>query len=517
MPKKKEQEPRRRIVELRAKNIKCLKEVALTDLGDIVDVRGDSGQGKTSILHSIEAAFRGIAPDLVRQGETTAEIELRLTDTTINRIRTASGENLMVKQNGAAIEKAKEFLNTICGPTAFRPVEWVRMGEGSNEGKKKRLREQRQQLLEALSISMDERDVLRGIQTELGEDFIEDLKQVELSEIEFDQHPFIVCSMLMDACAEKRTWLNKEAKKAESFIEVAEKPKIKAPQADLDECINLEKKAVAGYHQAKGAMGNRERLIERADKLRDKIQEEAEALPSIEKLEKTFRHYKAQHDDLDETIQDLKDRLKAVEQEQCKVSDKLKQCRAFQERIEDQEARIEDLEKLESELQDENGVDLNSLKRKMEEAVQDREARELQDQWDSAYHNYESAKGLAERFQALTNFFRDTMPQLILNDADLPVKGLGIDDDVVTVEGVPLHLLGTSEQIKVGVQVAAALNPRSGFILIDGAESIGRKDRVSLFEEAERLGLQLVLTYMDPDAEPGNELIIMQDGERKVG
>mgnify|MGYP000922356984 CR=1 FL=1 len=49
---------RARIVEVRVRNVKCVRE-AVIDMssGDIHEVRGDSGQGKTSILRSIEAAL----------------------------------------------------------------------------------------------------------------------------------------------------------------------------------------------------------------------------------------------------------------------------------------------------------------------------------------------------------------------------------------------------------------------------------------------------------------------------
>jgi hypothetical protein len=81
------------------------------------------------------------------------------------------------------------------------------------------------------------------------------------------------------------------------------------------------------------------------------------------------------------------------------------------------------------------------------------------------------------------------------------------------VDGVPLHALGTSQQIRTGVLVAAALNPRSAFVLVDGAESMGRADRLALADAAQELGLQLILTVVDPDAAPGPDVTVMREGE----
>jgi hypothetical protein len=95
----------------------------------------------------------------------------------------------------------------------------------------------------------------------------------------------------------------------------------------------------------------------------------------------------------------------------------------------------------------------------------------------------------------------------------MPVPGLGISEGVVTFNGIPLHQLGTSEQIRVAVMVAAAINPHTGFMLIDGAESMGSKDKAELVRAAGELGICLVMTYVDPTAVPGEGRVVMRAGE----
>ena len=45
-----------------------------------------------------------------------------------------------------------------------------------------------------------------------------------------------------------------------------------------------------------------------------------------------------------------------------------------------------------------------------------------------------------------------------------------------SINGVPLHQLGTSKQILARCLIAHALNPRSAFVLVDGREH-GKADR----------------------------------------
>ena len=144
-----------RVLSLHARNVKCVKEVAINFDGDIQEIRGDSGQGKTTILTAIEGALRGLDPEMVRKGESAAEIELHLTEGRIKRIVPADGSahTLMVTdKNGAPVAKAKDFLNTIVASgDAFRPIAWVQLGGGEDRGRTERLRRQRDQLLEGLA------------------------------------------------------------------------------------------------------------------------------------------------------------------------------------------------------------------------------------------------------------------------------------------------------------------------------------------------------------------------------
>ena len=44
---------RARVLAIRARDVKLIREVEIDAIGDILEIRGDAGQGKTTILQSI--------------------------------------------------------------------------------------------------------------------------------------------------------------------------------------------------------------------------------------------------------------------------------------------------------------------------------------------------------------------------------------------------------------------------------------------------------------------------------
>lgn len=507
------------VLELRARNIKCVKEVAISFDGALHDIRGDAGQGKSTILAAIEGGLRGIDPDMVRNGAKSCELELHLTAATINRVinKEDGKETLMVTDSeGNAVEKASEFLKTICGPTVFRPVEWVQLGGGEKRGRTERLRRQRDQLLEAIPMSLSDRDVVRAVSA-LGDDAKRALGQVNLDDVNFDAHPFVVCSALEKACYEFRKLQNSKAEDAEEALKHHPAPERVAPDASAEECAAMVERATEAFHEARAQVGNRDNLARRRDELRARIESEAD-LPDRAKLDRTLETYRTNAAELKGRIEDLEEQLQKARDDYAEVSAKVDRCEAMGRRLDVQEARVADLAQLEEELQGEGPtVDLEELRQDMEDARAALEARRMQDVHDDYAASAEAARAYAERFDALVKLFRDDLPKRLLGEAELPVDGLSFDERQILIDGVPLHQLGTSQQIRIGVLIAAALNPRAGFVLVDGAESLGTGDRKALAEAAAEHGLQLIMTYVDPGARADEHTTVMEAGAVKGG
>ena len=504
-----------RVLQLRAHNVKKIREVSIDFDGEIHEIRGDSGQGKTTILESIEAALRGMDPSMVRLGADKAELELTLTEATIKRIVPRNGKQtvMVTDSNGHPIDKAQSFLNAICGPAAFQPIAWVRLGGGEAKGKTERLRRQRDQLLEAIPMSLNHEQVWAAVES-LGEEYTGALGEVNMDLVNFEQHAFIVCEALERLVYEYRTQQNKRVEEAENRLELTPSPETAAPKQSAESLAALAEELNQAYWTAKGKQDNRATLRERRDALAAQIAQEAEELPDPSEVSEAITDCQQECEAAQAEITRLEALLSEQRSRLEENRGKIAQLEAIDRQCNNHEARKTDLAVLDKELAGESPeVDLDSLQAELDKARKQLEARKLQDAHDAAAAQYADAKRRSDLFKKLVEMFRDDIPKALLESTELPVDGLGIDGETVTIHGVPVHQLGTSEQIRVGVVIAAALNPRSGFVLVDGAESMGKNDRAALAQAAQELDLQLVMTYVDESARPGPGVTVMAEGE----
>src|SRR5690606_33138492 len=114
----KNQSGRVHLLRLAARNVKTLREVEIDEFGEVLEIRGDTGQGKTSILEAIEGGLTGLDPAMVRKGADAAEIILELDNARIQRIVRADGRKDVLTvtdpASGKPIDRAKEFLRALC-------------------------------------------------------------------------------------------------------------------------------------------------------------------------------------------------------------------------------------------------------------------------------------------------------------------------------------------------------------------------------------------------------------------
>lgn len=505
-----------RILSIRAKNVKKIREVVIDDVGDIHEVRGDADQGKTSILDSIEGCLRGMDKSMVSRGADRAELELVMSEATVRRIVSAGEgkDTIMVTgSDGKAVDKAADFLKTIYGLETFRPLSWVQLGGGEKKGSTERRRLQRDQLLEALNVSLDGAKVEKIIMETLGEDHVDALLQINLDGIDFEQHPFVVVRAFLQACKDFFKLKNAEKDRADEVHRNTPAPDIAAPKAPLVQCKADEAAAVEAYHEANALAKGVEGQQDRRAKLAATI--EATKAPDAERVAAARKKYEPMVGSIQGEIAALEIQLETLRASLADARKKMEQIEGGERTLATHAANVADLAALDGQLATaQGGGDIDALRAAMEQAQALSKARELQDKHDAAAAVAINAGLTAKRFQELVELFRDGIPKILLGEADLPVEGLSIDDETILIDGVPLHQLGTSKQIRLGVLIAQALNPRSAFVLVDGAESMGSADRKALADTAAELGLQLIMTFVDPDAVPSEGVTVMRDGER---
>lgn len=116
-----------RIIRLQAEGFKRLVAVDITPEGDLVELRGNNEQGKSSVLDAIFAALGGekASPEKpVREGEEAAIIRLDLGEYVVTRYFTAEGTTSLKVTNpdGATFSKGQTTLNDLVGHISFDPL-----------------------------------------------------------------------------------------------------------------------------------------------------------------------------------------------------------------------------------------------------------------------------------------------------------------------------------------------------------------------------------------------------------
>ena len=97
----------------------------------------------------------------------------------------------------------------------------------------------------------------------------------------------------------------------------------------------------------------------------------------------------------------------------------------------------------------------------------------------------------------------------LLNGADLPLPGLGVEDSCLTYQGKHWSDMSSSQQLKVATAIVRKLNPNCGFVLLDKLEQMDLNTLNEFSKWLESEGLQAIATRVSTG---GECQIIIEDG-----
>lgn len=133
---KKTDETPLRIVQLKAENVKKLTAVSITPKGNLVEITGRNGAGKTSVLDAIWWAVAGtgnVQAEPIRKGQTKAHIRLDMGEVIVTRSFTkredgSTGSTIVVENaDGARHTSPQKMLDGWLGKLTLDPLEFARM------------------------------------------------------------------------------------------------------------------------------------------------------------------------------------------------------------------------------------------------------------------------------------------------------------------------------------------------------------------------------------------------------
>jgi ABC-type cobalamin/Fe3+-siderophores transport system ATPase subunit len=125
-----------KIIRLESENVKRIHAVSITPTGDVVEITGENGNGKTSVLDCIWWALAGTAAiqeQPIRRGADKARIQLDLGDLIVTRTFKRKDENefttaLKVENSeGASYKAPQDMLNALVSGLTFDPLSFLRL------------------------------------------------------------------------------------------------------------------------------------------------------------------------------------------------------------------------------------------------------------------------------------------------------------------------------------------------------------------------------------------------------
>ena len=428
-----------KIVALKAENIKKLVAVEIRPDGNMVELTGKNGQGKTSVLDAISWALEGagvIQGEPIRKGQAKAWVSLDLGEIIVKRTfkKSEAGETTssitVESKDGARFPTPQAMLDSLMGKLAFDPLAFARMSPKEQFDSLKKL--------------------VPGV----------DFEEIErLNRVDF----------------ERRTNINRKAKEARAAVAaLAVSEEGPTVLVNVDSLVSDLEKAGEQNAETERRKARREavaveiktgnvllnEIIIVAEKRAHEIVEEARL-----KSEAVVDEAKKKHEDLAAKLSELQGKLDAAPE-----LPEIVDLSSISKKIE--EARVENI------------VRLDRMKKVAERDEADRLEAE--------------AAGLTEAMQGREKDKREKVAA-----AKLPVQGLTFGEGAILMNGVPFEQASDAEQLRASIAIAMNLNPRLRVIRVRDGSLLDERSMALLSEMAKDQDYQVWIERVDGSGKVG--------------
>ena len=431
-----------KIISLKAENIKRLQAVEITPDGNMVEITGANGAGKTSVLDSIWWAICGTKTHQgkpIREGETIARITLDMGDVIVKReFKDKDGKILtslkVMNADGSVFTSPQKMLDALLGSLSFDPLAFSRM--------------QPKEQYKALT---------------------------ELCELDFDE-----LEALNKKDYDKRTMHNR----------IAAENQIAADLIELDDGEAQARKIdVTDLHDQQKAA-----IIRNSEISSEHLKRQAKKDELNTALEVTQA-----------TVQDLENGVREHESMIKNIENKIKSCKT---NIADTNALIaqhKDIEPLD---------EIQNIDTFNEKIVEAEASNRLFYMCQEKSVMLAVIKAERKKSDQLTNSIDNRKKKAVkaIQDAEMPVEGLGLDNGIVTLKGIPFDQASDAEQLRISCAMAMkgdhklkVIRVRDGSLLDDSSMRI-------LSDMADKEGYQVWIERVDTSGKVG---FVIEDGMLK--
>lgn len=460
-----------KIISLTAENVKKLTAVEISPDGNMVQITGKNGQGKTSVLDSIWWALAGTAhiqKQPIRKGADKARIVLKLgtgkaVEMIVERRFSEKASYLEVKTvDGASYPSPQKMLDDLLGALTFDPLDFMR-----RDGK-------------------GQFSVLKGL---VALDI--DLEAAETAnKVDFD----------------KRTGINRDAKaKRAQAAAIVVAPGLPDEHIDESHLLDAIQEAADGNAQIETRKAGRAVAVAKVGSL----SAEAERLwssvaPDVEAI---VRRRDQETEDLATQIAALTKRLgevreRAAADAEALTADRNAKAQSVNEEAQALRAKLETADALPE------PIDISGLRAELDAAKQTNIKLSARDQRAAIVAETEE---LEKQSKTLTIAMdaRATAKLDAISKAQMPVEGLSFGDGVVTFNGLPLDQASDAEQLMISTAIASALNPKLRVIRIRDGSLLDDDAMERLAAFADTNDMQIWIERVDGSGTVG---IVMEDG-----
>lgn len=456
-----------RVLKLHAENIKRLKVVNITPdpTKPVVQISGKNGQGKSSAIDSIAIAIGGanlIPQEPIRAGETRGEVTVDLGEFIVTRkFRRERSPADCIIVNGVAKDKDGKVVEVSYGPTTSTLT--VVNKDGAKYPSPQAVLDK---LLGNLTF-----DPLAFIQAPAKEQnkILRRMLNIDTATLDADRKTSF----------ELRTDLTRQFKRQEALLKSApiynDVPETEIPVSEISKTME---EANALREAAATAKTLYERQIMKCRSVDDVA---ARLATDIENLKAQIR---LKEDELvrNTSLQEEEYRISGLKQEAYeKAKDAVPDVSVIQARL----AEIEETN---------TKVRANIV------------AGRIKFEWDRF------AKAIEKQTKEIEALDKKKADMLLT--AKFPIPGLGLSDEGVTFNGLPLEQAGTAEQLRVSVAIGLALNPTLKVILIKNGNVLDEESLAAITQQAEIADAQLWMEWVS--SSPDGVSVMIEDGSVKA-
>jgi len=444
------------IISLEAENIKRIKAIRIEPKEPVVDIGGKNEAGKSSVLDSIMFCLGGggrIDDVPIRKGEKNARVTLNLGKYVVTRVFTPSGGHMEVASADGAIYKSPQtLLDGFLGDLTFSPLDFMKSKDQAGM-------------------------ILKVSQIPFLAEELSKVSGVECADFT-DLDPFTIIKGVSGVVYDKRTGANREVTRCEGIFNG-----ITIPEGKED--TQLVKVA--------------DLFAERQEMEKKKLQNDTERNKVVQLETRTILKGKLVRE-ASQRLQQLRDAVKNAEFAVDKAEEEFtKATRDKAAQVEKNDALVDpDFTEIDQKLTEADSINAIAAEiAKKDDAELDLLAAQKEHQ------------AIDEKFKAIKEYRED-----LLQKTSFPVQGLGFDEDGnVTFESIPLSQRGTSKQIRVGLDILAALNPELRVVLVKDANDLDSENIEIVKAWAAEKKFQVWMERVQD--EPGKVAFFIEDGELK--